>query len=66
MTLRELINSVDSEQYSDRSATKGDACLSKNSLYQKLRDIKPEYGSSKHIQEDALLLLLILQLLMLP
>lgn len=43
MTLRDLINSVDSEQYSDRSATrstfgrllpkgrkKGDACLSKN------------------------------------
>ena len=50
MTLRELINSVDSEQYSDRSATKGDACLSKNQLYQKLREIKPEYGSSKHIQ----------------
>jgi hypothetical protein len=38
MTLRELIYSVDSEQYSD------------NMLYQKLRDIKPEYGSSKHIQ----------------
>ena len=38
MTLRELINSVDSEQYSD------------NQLYQKLHDIKPEYGSSKHIQ----------------
>ena len=38
MTLRELINSVDSEQYSD------------NKLYQKLREIKPEYGSSKHIQ----------------
>lgn len=50
MTLRELINSVDSEQYSDRSATKGDACLSKNALYQKLREIKPEYGFSKHIQ----------------
>ncbi len=50
MTLRELINSVDSEQYSDCSATKGDACLSKNLLYQKLRDIKPEYGSSRHIQ----------------
>ena len=50
MTLRELINSVDSEQYSDRSATKGDACLRKNLLYQKLRDIKPEYGSSRHIQ----------------
>ena len=38
MTLRELINSVDSEQYSD------------NPLYQKLREIKPEYGSSRHIQ----------------
>ena len=50
MTLRELINSVDSEQYSNRSATKGDACLSKNALYQMLREIKPEYGSSKHIQ----------------
>ena len=38
MTLRELINSVDSERYSD------------NALYQKLREIKPEYGSSRHIQ----------------
>ena len=38
MTLCELINSVDSEQYSD------------NALYQKLREIKPEYGSSKRIQ----------------
>ena len=38
MTLRELINSFDSEQYSD------------NQLYQKLRDTKPEYGSSRHIQ----------------
>ena len=38
MTLRELINSVDTEQYSD------------NALYQKLREIKPEYGSSNHIQ----------------
>ena len=38
MTLRELINSVDSEQYSD------------NELYQRLSTIKPEYGSSKHIQ----------------
>jgi hypothetical protein len=37
MTLRELINSVDSEQYSD------------NALYQKLRETKPEYGSSRHI-----------------
>ena len=38
MTLRELINSGDSEQYSD------------NPLYQKLREKKPEYGSSRHIQ----------------
>ena len=38
MTLRELINSVDSEQYSD------------NALYQKLSETKPEYGSSRHIQ----------------
>ena len=38
MTLRELINSVDSEQYSD------------NALYQKFREIKPEYGSNRHIQ----------------
>ena len=38
MTLRELINSVDSEQYSN------------NPLYQKLRETKPEYGYSKHIQ----------------
>lgn len=38
MTLRELINSVDSEQYSD------------NLLYQNLRDTKPECGSSKHIR----------------
>ena len=38
MTLRELINFVDSEQYSD------------NALYQELREIKPEYGSSRHIQ----------------
>ena len=38
MTLLELINSVDSEQYSD------------NLLYQKLREIKPEYGASKRIQ----------------
>ena len=50
MTLRDLINSVDSEQYSDRSATQGDACLSKNLLYQRLSTIKPEYGSNKHIQ----------------
>ena len=38
MTIRELINSVDSEQYSE------------SPLYQKLRDTKPEYGSSRHIQ----------------
>ena len=38
MTLRELINSVDSEQYSD------------SALYKKLRKTKPEYGSSRHIQ----------------
>ena len=38
MTLRELINSVDSEQYSD------------SSLYQKLRETKPEYGSNRLIQ----------------
>ena len=38
MTLHELINSVDSEQYSD------------SALYQKLRETKPEYGSSRHIQ----------------
>ena len=38
MTLRELINSVDSEQYGDFV------------LYQKLRETKPEYGSNIHIQ----------------
>ena len=38
MTLRELILSVDSEQYSD------------NPLYQELRETKPEYGSNRHIQ----------------
>ena len=38
MTLRELINSVDSKQYSD------------NALYQELCETKPEYGSSRHIQ----------------
>ena len=37
MTLRELINSVDSEQYSD------------SALYQKLRETKPEYGSNRRI-----------------
>ena len=50
MTLRDLINSVDSEQYSDRSATIGDACLSKNPLYQELRVTKPEYGYIRRIQ----------------
>ena len=38
MTLRELIQSVDSEQYSE------------SPLYQKLREAKPEYGSNRHIQ----------------
>ena len=38
MTLRELILSVDSEQYSE------------SPLYQKLRETKPEYGSNKRIQ----------------
>ena len=38
MTLRELINSVDSDQYSD------------SSLYQELRETKPEYGSNRRIQ----------------
>ena len=38
MTLRELINSVDSEQYSD------------SALYKKLRETKPEYGSNRRIR----------------
>ena len=38
MTLRELINSVDSEQYSG------------SPLFQKLHKTKPEYGLNKHIQ----------------
>ena len=38
MTLRELINSVDSKQYRD------------SELYQKLREAKPEYGSNRRIQ----------------
>ena len=38
MTLRELIHSVDSEQYSY------------SALYQRLRETKPEYGSNRHIQ----------------
>lgn len=38
MTLRELITSVDADLYSD------------NPLFLKLRDMNPEYGSSRHIQ----------------
>ena len=38
MTLRELINSVDAEHYSD------------SPLFQKLISTKPEYGASIHIQ----------------
>ena len=38
MTLRELIQSVDSEQYSD------------SPLYQNLCETKPEYGSNRRIQ----------------
>ena len=38
MTLRELIQSVDFEQYSD------------SALYKMLRETKPEYGSNRHIQ----------------
>jgi len=38
MTLRELINSVDSDQYSE------------SALYQKLRVTKPEYGANRRIQ----------------
>ncbi len=38
MTLRDLINSVDSEQYSE------------NPLYQKLRATKPEFGYIRRIQ----------------
>ena len=38
MTLRELLQSVDSEQYSE------------SPLYQKLCETKPEYGSNKRIQ----------------
>ena len=37
MTLRELVLSVDPEQYHD------------SALYQELRKIKPEYGSNRHI-----------------
>ena len=37
MTLRELIQSVDSEQYSE------------SPLYQKRCETKPEYGSNRHI-----------------
>ena len=38
MTLRELINSEDFEQYND------------SPLYQKLCKTRPEYGSNRHIQ----------------
>ncbi len=38
MTLRELVLSVDPEQYDD------------SALYQELRKIKPEYGSNSHIK----------------
>ena len=38
MTLRELINSVDSEQYSE------------SALYKRLREAKLEYGSNRRIQ----------------
>ena len=38
MTLRELINSVDSEQYSE------------SALYQRLCETKPEYGSNRRIE----------------
>ena len=38
MTLRELIYSVDSEQYSE------------STLYQKLGETKPEYGSNRRIK----------------
>ena len=38
MTLRELIKSVDSEQYSD------------STLYKKLRDTKPEYDANRRIR----------------
>lgn len=38
MTLRELINSVDAEQYSD------------SPLFMQLCQTKPEYGANRHIQ----------------
>lgn len=38
MTLKELLQSIDSEQYSD------------SPLFQKLIETKPEYGASRHIQ----------------
>ena len=38
MTLRELIKSVDSEQYSD------------SALYKELRDTKPEYDANRRIR----------------
>jgi len=40
MTLRELVLSVDPEQYHD------------SALYQELREIKPEYGSNRHMSND--------------
>ena len=42
MTLRELILSVDPEQYND------------SELYLELRNTKPEYGSNRHIQVKSL------------
>ncbi len=38
MTIRELINSVDAEQYSE------------STLFQQLTTTKPEYGANRHIQ----------------
>ena len=38
MTLRELINSVDAEQYSE------------STLFMQLNQTKPEYGANRHIQ----------------
>lgn len=38
MTLRELVLSVDAEQYVD------------SPLFQRLRSIKPEYGANRHIE----------------
>ena len=41
MTLRELINSVDAEQYSE------------STLFLQLTKTKPEYGANRHIQVTA-------------